>query len=460
MLRISTLNYNTSTVSDTLFSVSVNQWNTIASLSNQLTLSISLKDNLFVGGTASIVSLNVNDGQIYNNTTNGRVGINTSTPQTTFDVVGTTRIRTLSSNAYMDVSPNVNNDGLATMLRFLTSPDGSVVDSSRIYYQNGNPSQVYSGDIYTRCAVYSTDLYTTQSNNDASILGLQGFTGARPINYYQIMNTVDSTRISASAFGMYFPYLSLSNLSHQVYPNVLAFGFVNGGTDPDVPFTLHCGSGTGTGDSYGGGLQVTNHNNYSLFTSRLPYDVALRANGNATVTGSISANDFFVGGVSSVNTLFTSFVSLSAYTSSVNASLMSLSNIISTRNVSFLSLSGYVSSVNVSLLSLSNFVDSFTIGFGAQTTTLLTNTVVSNTTNYTWYYNFWTILRSSGESYSVRMSSAAFTAGSGTTRLVDRFDTGAQATTYFVKLNFAVPAGWHFCISSTVSTTFDGARFA
>jgi len=241
----------------------------------------------------SVQSLNVNNGGIKNDVTNNRIGINVgaTNPAVPLDVVGTTRIHTLSNNAYFDITPDVNNNGLATMLRFYTSPGGTLMDSSRIYFQNGNPSQAYSGDIYTRCAAYSTDVYTTQSNNDSSVAGLQGFTGARPIQYFQIMNTADTTRISATAFGLYMPYVSLSNLSHNIYPNVVGFGFVNGAVDPDFPLTVHCGSGTtgSGGDNYSGGIQVTDQNSYTAYVSRLPLSESFRCNGRAFFNKRITA---------------------------------------------------------------------------------------------------------------------------------------------------------------------------
>ena len=514
------------------------------SLSSQLTLSISLKDNLYVGGTASIVSINVNAGQIYNNTANGRVGINTSVPQAAFDVVGITRIRTLSNNAYLDFTADVNADGNANMVRSLYASGGITYEGTRTYYSQGNPNVSDSGSINIRCATNQLDLYTTQSNNDSSVLGLQGFTGARCIQYYNFISTTEAQRVSATGFGILVPYVSLSNLCHSVYPNVMAIGFNNGGVDPDIPFTLHCGSGTGVGDSYGGGLQVTNHNNYSLFISRLPYDVVFRANGNAVVTGSISANDFFVGGVSSVNTLFTSFtslsgyvsstnaslmslsdyisntvvsflslsaytsttnaslmslsnyisslnvsflslsaytsttnaslmslsnyisslnvsfLSLSAYTSTTNASLMSLSNYISSLNVSFLSLSAYTSTINASLMSLCNYVSSFTYGLNIATPTISTNTVYQNTGTFPHYYNIWISSRLSNESFRALMSSSAITLGVSTGLVfTDYFETGTQATTYFVHMNFIVPPTWYLVISSAVNTSTVARRW-
>ncbi len=461
MLRISSLNYNTTTVSDTLYTVSTNQWTTINSLSQKLTLSVSLANDFYVGGTASIVSINVGNGQIYNNTTTGRVGINTSSPQAAFDVVGTTRIRTLSNNAFIDFTPDVNANGLDNMVRSFYTSGGTAYEGTRTYYSQGNPSQSYSGNMAMRCAFNQLDLYTTQSNNDSSVLGLQGFTGARVIQNYNLQNTTDTTRISANGFGVYVPYVSLSNLSHNLYANVMAMGFTNGGTDPDIPFTLHCGSGSGTGDSYGGGLQITNHNNYSQYTSRLPYDVALRANGNVHITQSISANDFVVGGVSSLSSLFLSFTSLSGHLSTTYLNVMSLSDYISDFVISFLSLSNFVSTRNgvltATVLSLSGYVNSFLSALSIGNPTISTNVVYQNTADYPFFYNAWVSNRSSGEDYLLLLSTSTI-GTTATAKTFDRFITGTQATTYFVKMNFVVPAGWYFEISSSTQIAFQGAR--
>ena len=242
----------------------------------------------------SVQSINVNNGQIYNNTTNGRVGINTNNPQAAIDLVGVTRIRTISNNAYLDFTPNANNNGFDNMVRSYYNVAGTNYEGTRTYYFSGNPSQAYSGFTAMRCAATALDLYTTQSNNDSSAIGLpSGFSGVRNFQYYNFLTTTDTARLSANAWGLYIPYVSLSDLSHIIYPNNLMFGCVNGGTDPNIPMIIHTGSGTtGVGTQYGTGIQLTTHlsQDTAYTISTLPLSEALRVNGRTYMNKRLTVN--------------------------------------------------------------------------------------------------------------------------------------------------------------------------
>jgi hypothetical protein len=236
----------------------------------------------------SVQSINVNNGQIYNNTTNGRVGINTSGPAAGFDVATVTRIRTISNNAYLDFTADVNGDGAGTMFRAYGSmPSATTTEAVRTYWFVANSAQVYSGLESTRCGYKQWDIYSTQTNNDSTVVGLStAFTGLRPMQLWNVVNTADTTRISGTGFGLYLPYVSLSNLSHNIYPNVLAFGMnPTAGTSPVVPMTLHLGSGfTGSGgNNYGTCLQLTTHlsQDTQYYISAVPLSEALRVNGRS-----------------------------------------------------------------------------------------------------------------------------------------------------------------------------------
>lgn len=230
----------------------------------------------------SVQSINVNNGQFYNNTTNGRVGINTTGPVTDVDIVGVTRVRKISNNCYVDWTPDVNGNLRENMFRAVGTVSGFTTDIVRTYWSGMNSMQAYSGAQGTRLALNQFDVYSTQTNNDTTFVGINGFTGVRPVEIFNFQNTVDTTRISGFGFGFYVPYVSLSDLSHQLYGNVMGTGFINGGTDPNIVTTLHCGSGTvGVGDFYGSGLQITTHLSQDTvnYVSRLPISEALRVNG-------------------------------------------------------------------------------------------------------------------------------------------------------------------------------------
>jgi hypothetical protein len=233
----------------------------------------------------SVQSINVNNGQIYNNTTNGRVGINTNNPQAAIDLVGVTRIRTISNNAYLEFTPDVNGAGGDNMVRSFYNSGGISYEGTRTYYNPGNPSQPHSGNMAMRCAFNQLNLYTTQSNNDITLVGLpNGFTGGRMIQNYDVINTVDTTRISGNGWGFFLPYVSLSNLSHNIYGNVFMLGCNNGGNDPNIPLVVHCGSGSvGVGNAYGTGIQLTTHlsQDTAYTISALPVSECLRVNGRS-----------------------------------------------------------------------------------------------------------------------------------------------------------------------------------
>jgi hypothetical protein len=90
-----------------------------------------------------------------------------------------------------------------------------------------------------------------------------------------------------------------------------------------------------------------------------------------------------------------------------------------------------------------------------------TNTVLSNAQTFARYINVWMSDRASNENYTVFMSSTAITIGVSTgLQIADFFETGIQATTYFVKLNFVVPPSWEYVISSSTQISARLVRMA